>query len=149
MNATQRHKATVAGRGNAMATADWLLRQLETKEDETMTKRKKDPVVDTHLCQPPRHDDAGPRTYEVEHKGRKVQVTVPEDDRPKDHLDDALKESLSPVAVATLANAVRVHLNGRRTNREVRGQLAWLADRLVKLVGGEQAYHDLLKEASL
>jgi hypothetical protein len=130
-----------------MATAEWLLRQLEPQEDEPMTKRKKDPVVDTHLCQPPRHDDAGPRTYEVERKGRKVRVTVPENDSAEDHLDDALKENLSPEAVATLVNAIRVHLNGRRTNREVRHQLAWLADRLVKLVGGEQAYHDLLKEA--
>jgi len=114
-----------------------------------MTRRKKDPLVDTHLCQPPRHDDAGPRTYEVEHTGRKVRVTGPEDDPAEDRLDDALKESFSPEAVATLANAVRVHLNGRRTNREARGQLQWLADRLVKLVGGEQAYHDLLKEAGL
>lgn len=147
MNAAQKHKAMVAGRGADMATAEWLLRQLEPKEDETMSKRKKDPVVDTHLCQPPRHDDATPRTYEVEHKGRKVRVTVPGDDGPEDWLDDALKESLSPEAVATLANAVRVHLNGRRTNREVHDQLAWLADRLVRLVGGERAYHDLLKEA--
>ena len=114
-----------------------------------MKRRKKDPLVDTHLCQPPRHDDAAPPTHEAEFKGRKVSVTVPENDRPEDRLDDALKENLSPVAVAALANAVRVHVNGRRTNREVRGQLAWLADRLVKLVGGEQAYHDLLKEASL
>jgi len=114
-----------------------------------MKRRKKDPLVDTHLCQPPRHDDAAPRTYSVDHKGRKVQVTVPENDAAEDQLDDALKESLSPAAVATLANALRVHLNGRRTNREVRQQLAWLADRLVKLVGGEQAYHDLLKEAGL
>jgi hypothetical protein len=132
-----------------MATAEWLLRQLEPKEDETMTRRKKDPVVDTHLCQPPRHDDAAPQTHEAEFKGRKVRVTVPENDRIEDLLDDALKENLSPAAVATLVNAVRVHINGRRTNREVRSQLEWLADRLVKLVGGEQAYHDLLKEAGL
>jgi hypothetical protein len=114
-----------------------------------MKRRKKDPLVDTHLCQPPRHDDAAPRSYEGEHNGHKVRVTVPEDDRAEDRLDDALKESLSPEAVATLANAVRVHLNGRRTNHEVRGQLQWLADRLVKLVGGEQTYHDLLTEAGL
>lgn len=132
-----------------MATAEWLLRQLEPKEDETMSKRKKDPVVDTHLCQLPRHDDAGPRTHEVEHKGHKVRVTVPEDDSPEDRLNDAIKNSLSPEVVAALANAVRVHINGRRTNREVRSQLEWLANRLVELVGGEQAYHDLLKEAGL
>jgi len=112
-----------------------------------MKRRQKDPLVDTHLCQPPRHDDAAPRTREAEFRGRKVRVTVPENDRPEDQLDDALKDNFSPEAVATLANAVRVHLNGRRTNREVRGQLEWLADRLVRLVGGEQAYHDLLKEA--
>ena len=147
MNAAQRHKAKVAGRGGDMATAEWLLRQLEPKENEPMSKRKKDSVVDTHLCQPPRHDDSAPKTYEAEFKGRKVRVTVPENDDSEDQLDGALKENLSPEAVATVANAVRVHLNGRRTNREVRNQLAWLADRLVKLVGGEQAYHDLLKEA--
>jgi hypothetical protein len=99
-----------------------------------MKRRKKDPLVDPHLCQPPRHDNAAPRTYEVERKGRKVQVTVPESTSPEDLLDDALKENLSPEAVATLANAVRVHLNRRRTSREVRRQLEWLADRLIKLV---------------
>jgi uncharacterized protein with von Willebrand factor type A (vWA) domain len=46
----------------------------------TMKRRKRDPLVDTHLCQPPRHDDAAPRTYAADYKGRKVQVTVPESD---------------------------------------------------------------------
>jgi hypothetical protein len=45
-----------------------------------MKRRKKDPLVDTHLCQPPRHDDAAPKTYAADYQGRKVQVTVPERD---------------------------------------------------------------------
>jgi hypothetical protein len=86
------------------------------------------------------------KTYDAEFKGRKVRVTVPENDEAK-ALGEAIKDNLSPEAVATLANAVRVHVNGRRTNPEVRRQLDWLANRLVTMLGGENAYHDLLKEA--
>jgi hypothetical protein len=50
-------------------------------------------------------------------------MTVPENDRPEDLLDDALKENLSPEATATRANAVMVHINVGRTNRVVRGQI--------------------------
>ena len=86
------------------------------------------------------------KTYDAKSKGHKVRGTVPEAS-DEDVLGDALKDHLSPEAVAALANAVRVHVNGRRNNREVRRQLDWLANRLVEIVGGEEAYHDLLKEA--
>ena len=86
------------------------------------------------------------KTHEAEFKGRKVRVTVPEND-DANALGEAIKDNLSPAAVATLANAVRVQVNGRRTNPEVRRQLDWLANRLVTMLGGEEAYHDLLKEA--
>jgi hypothetical protein len=86
------------------------------------------------------------KTYEAEFKGRKVRVNVPESDEAN-ALGEAVKDNLSPEAVATLANAVRVQVNGRRMNPEVRRQLDWLANRLVTMLGGENAYHDLLKEA--
>jgi hypothetical protein len=85
-------------------------------------------------------------TYDAEFKGRKVRVTVAENDEANS-LGDAIKDHLSPEAVATLANAVRVQVNGRRTNPKVRRELDWLANRLVTMLGGENAYHDLLKEA--
>ena len=88
------------------------------------------------------------KTYDAEFKGRKVRVTAPDRDEAN-VLGEAIKDNLSPEAVATLANAVRVHVNGRRTNPEVRRQLYWLANRLVTMLGGENAYHDLLKEAGL
>jgi hypothetical protein len=88
------------------------------------------------------------KTYDAEFKDRKVRVTVPEND-DANALGDALKDNLSPEAVATLANAVRVHVNGRRTNPKVRRELDWLANSLVTMLGGENAYHDLLKEAGL
>ena len=86
------------------------------------------------------------KTYDTEFKGRKVRVTVPPNNAA-DALGEAIKDNLTPEAVAPLANAVRVHVNGRRTNPEVRRQLDWLANRLVTMLGGEEAYHDLLKEA--
>jgi len=88
------------------------------------------------------------KTYDAKFKGRKVRVTVPEND-DANALGEAIKDNLSLEAVASLANAVRVHVNGRRTNPEVRRQLDWLANRLVTILGGEEAYHDLLKEAGL
>jgi len=102
-----------------------------------------------------------PKTYEVEHDGRKVRVTVPE---RHDHvayegdaaevLRDVLKDNLSPQAVAALANAIRVQLNSRAGLasgdwRVWRQQLRWLSDLLVEMLGGEEAYRQACDEAGL
>ena len=139
-----------------------------------------------------------PKTYEVEHKGRKVRVTVPDDtadlaerikhhpmntasdlaylrgkgysdaeilafwdrdhaqgQRPVHHgeavaaLTTFLKANLSPEAVAALANAVRVQINGGLKDRAVRRQLKWFAEHLVEMLGDEDAYRRACREAGL
>jgi len=115
-----------------------------------MKRHKKDPLVDTHLCQPPRHDDAAPRTYSIDHKGRKVRVTVPpNEDRG---LGDALKDNLSPEAVAAIATIILSRINGGDTPtrvRRVNKELNWFGQELVDLVGGPEECHRLTEEIGL
>ena len=97
------------------------------------------------------------KTYPVEVDGRKTRVTIPErhdhvayEGEPADVLRDVLKDSLSPQAVAAVANAVRVQLNGdAATDTEWRPQVEWVAAVLVDAVGGEAAYHRICHEAGL
>jgi len=140
-----------------------------------------------------------PKTYEAEHAGRKVRVTVPErqdadapataerianhpmfspsdlayfrrkgysDDEilafwDRDHaagqkpvrhdkavnsLSDALRENLSPQALA----AIVAHLQIVRTNDEaVNAQVRWFADTLVELVGGPEQINRLYDELGI
>jgi len=93
-----------------------------------------------------------PKTYEAEHDGRKVRVTIPE---RHDHvayegdaaevLRDVLKDNLSPQAVAVIAAHLHglVHTKSDRMNREV----AWFTDLLLNLVGDQ--YNALCEEAGL
>jgi len=96
------------------------------------------------------------RRYTAEYQGRKVRVTIPErrDQRAyegdlSDILQDVLRDTFGPEAIAALANAVRVQVNGNFKDRAVRRQLHWLADRLVEMLGGEEAYVRLCKEAGV
>ena len=112
-----------------------------------MKKRRKDPVVDTHLCQPPRRDDAGPVTYSARYKGRNVRVTVPE--RDEDVLAEALKDCLSPEAVAAIATILKSRVLNLKTptkNDRVNKEIAWFADELIDLVGGPEACRRLTEE---
>jgi hypothetical protein len=115
-----------------------------------MKRRTKDLLVDTHLCQPPRHDDAGPPTHEAEFKGRKVRVTVPP--REDRDLGDALKDNLSPEAVAAIATIILSRINGGDTPtrvRRVNKELNWFGQELVDLVGGPEECHRLTEEIGL
>lgn len=94
-----------------------------------------------------------PKTYEAEHGGRKVRVTVPErhdavaySGDAAEVLRDVLRDNLSPEAVAATANAVRVQVNRGIKDKSVQRQLKWFADRLVAIVGGEEQYHRLCDE---
>jgi len=85
-------------------------------------------------------------TYEVERGGRKVRVTVPEDPKPEDVLADALRENLSPHAVAAIA----AYLQPVRTmDPEVVRQVRWFAELLTKVVGGDEAFDRLCEEVGL
>ena len=87
-----------------------------------------------------------PETYEVERGDRKVRVTVPEDPKPEDLLADALRENLSPHAVAAIA----AYLQPVRTmDPEVVRQVRWFGELLTKVVGGEDELNRLCEEVGL
>ena len=83
-------------------------------------------------------------TYEAEMNGRKIRVTVPENDESE--LFDAVRGQLSPEAVASIVS----HLQGARTNnQDVDRQVRWFADELTKLVGGYEHQARLAEELGL
>ena len=87
---------------------------------------------------------SGVPTYEGEINGRTVRVTVPENE-PQDVLEDAIRDNLSPQAVAAIA----AHLFSASTKNDgVNKEIRWFADRLVSLVGTDQ-YNALCEEVGL
>jgi hypothetical protein len=95
-----------------------------------------------------------PKTYEVEHHGRKVRVSVPARHETVTYsgdggrvLQDILGDSLSPQAVAALANAIRVQLHSVK-DAAVKRQLRWFEQQLVAMISEEQ-YRRLCVEAGL
>ena len=93
-----------------------------------MKRRKKDPLVDTHLCQPPRHDD-GP------------------------DMGSILKDYLSPEAVAAIATIILSRIGSSQTPltkvSRVNKELNWFGQELVDLVGGPEECHRLTEEIGL
>jgi len=87
-----------------------------------------------------------PRTYEADAGDRKVRVTVPEDAKPEDALADAIRDNLSPKAVATIV----AFLQPVRTNdHDVDEQVRWFAEQLVEALGGYEAQSRLAEEVGL
>jgi|GEM_PF-522586 len=85
-----------------------------------------------------------PETYEAKVNGKKVRVTVPEND--ESDLFAAVREQLSPHAVA----AIVAFLQPVRTNNsDVDRQVHWFAEELVKLVGGYEQQSRLAEELGL
>ena len=93
------------------------------------------------------------KTYEVDHRGRKVRVTVPERHESvaysgdvEEVLRDVLRDSLSPHAVAAIA----AYLQPVRTmDQEVVRQVRWFAELLTEVVGGEDQLNRLCEEVGL
>jgi len=86
------------------------------------------------------------KVYDAEIRGKKHRVTVPEDPKPEDLLTDALRENLSPHAVAAIA----AYLQPVRTmDPEVVRQVRWFAELLTELVGGEDELNRLYEEVGL
>lgn len=81
-------------------------------------------------------------TYSVDHKGRKVKVTVPESDETN-VLAEALRENLSPEGVAAIA----AHLQALHPskNKGADRQVVWFHDLLVGLLGDDE-YNRLIDE---
>jgi len=95
-----------------------------------------------------------PKTYEAEMNGKKVRVTVPERHETvaysgdgRQVLQDVLGDSLSPQAVAAMANAIRVQLHSVK-DAAVKRQLTWFEQQLVAMISEEQ-YRRLCVEAGL
>ena len=88
--------------------------------------------------------DSKTQMYDAEVNGKKIRVTVPEND--EQDLFDAVREQLSPEAVASIVS----HLQGARTNnQDVDRQVRWFADELVKLLGGYEHQARLAEELGL
>ena len=86
------------------------------------------------------------KVYDAEVHGKKRRVTVPEDPKPEDILTDALRENLSPHAVAAIA----AYLQPVRTmDPDVVRQVAWFRGLLTKVVGGEDQMNRLCEEVGL
>ena len=85
-----------------------------------------------------------PKTYEAKHGGKKIRVTVPENDESE--LFEAVREQLSPHAVDSIIS----HLQGARTNNtDVDRQVHWFTEELTKLLGGYEHQAHLAEELGL
>ena len=83
-------------------------------------------------------------TYEARINGRKVRVTVPEND--EQDLFDAIREQLSPHAVAAIASCLQIN---RTNNPDVDRQVRWFHDQLCQLLGGYEQQSRLAEELGL
>ena len=85
-----------------------------------------------------------PKTYEATVNGKKVRVTVPEND--EQDLFDAVREQLSPHAVAAIASCLQAN---RTNNPDVDRQVRWFRDQLCDLLGGAEQQNRLAEELDL
>ena len=88
-----------------------------------------------------------PRTYPCTRAdGRRVRVSVPDDPTPDQLLVDALRDNLSPEAVA----AIHAWLQPARTRHTgVNVELEWFRTLLRNTVGGTDAMNRLTDEVGL
>ncbi len=77
--------------------------------------------------------------------GRTRKVSIPEDPTPEDVLYDALRDNLSPQAVAAIAASLQT---ARVDNDDVQRQVDWFREMLVEMLGEGQFDH-LLDELGL
>ena len=88
-----------------------------------------------------------PKTYL--HKrpdGSTVRVSVPEDPKPEELLIDALRDNLSPEAVAAIASWLQpARTNDQNVDREVQ----WFAEQLAQALGGWDQQSSLAEELGL
>ena len=86
------------------------------------------------------------KTYEAKLGGKKVRVTVPESPDEEDALIDAVKDSMSPAAVA----AIIVALDPARVkDKELSAQVTWFKNDLLVAVGGRVGLKVLVDENGL
>jgi len=86
------------------------------------------------------------KTYEAKIDGRRRRVTVPSDPDPRELLVDAIRDSLSPQAVAAIAAFLQP---ARTRSDDVDKQIRWFADLLTEAIGGSDTMNDLCDEVGL
>jgi len=87
-----------------------------------------------------------PETHEADANGKKVRVTVPENPDPIETMQDAIRDQLSPHAVAAIVSYLQpVSTKDSAVNKEV----AWFSERLVELLGGYEQQSRLAEELGL
>ena len=87
-----------------------------------------------------------PKTHEAEVNGKKVRVTVPENPDSVETMLDAIRDQLSPPAVAAIVAYLQpVSTKDSAVNKEV----AWFSERLVELLGGYEQQSRLSDELGL
>jgi len=86
------------------------------------------------------------KTYEATIQGRKTRVTIPEDPKPQDLLIDAIRENLTPDAVAAIA----AYLQPATTRDQgVNRQIEWFRQQLVLAIGGCDALNQAMEDLGL
>ena len=86
------------------------------------------------------------KTYEAKAGGKKARVTIPENPDPAEVLVDAIKDNLSPAAVATII----AYLQPTRVkDAKVQREVEWFSGKLVEAIGGDAAFSQLCDEVGL
>ncbi len=83
-------------------------------------------------------------TYQATVGGKKVRVTVPENDESE--LFEAVREQLSPEAVAAIVSCLQIN---RTNNMDVDRQVHWFSEELIKLIGGPEQQNRLAEGLGL
>ena len=88
-----------------------------------------------------------PKTYKhARPDGTIVRVTVPEDPKPEELLIDALRENLSPHAVAAIASWLQP---ATVADASVNQEIGWFRGVLIDALGGYEQQNRLAEELGL
>jgi hypothetical protein len=88
-----------------------------------------------------------PKTYKhTRRDGTIVRGTVPEDPKPEDLLIDALRENLSPEAVAAIASWLQP---ATVADASVNQEIGWFRGVLIDALGGYEQQNRLAEELGL
>lgn len=86
------------------------------------------------------------RTYEATIRGRETGATIPENSKPEDLLADAIRENLTPDAVAAIAAWLQ---SATTRDASVNRQIAWFREQLVVTIGGYDALNQAMEDLGL
>jgi hypothetical protein len=90
-----------------------------------------------------------PKTYKhTRRDGTTARVTIPGDPKPEEMLIDAIRDNLSPHAVALIAAKLQVSYCGGKRNDEMvaaEEQCQWFTSRLIEMFGSDQ-FNQLCEE---